>query len=432
MSEWAAHMIEGLHVAGLAGALCWLGACIWSVLPSGRRWRTVRYLQSMALLLIALRLADIRFRQVARLRTDHGAELAEAAERLRRAEEGPPDEAEAPDDEPNGDSEAAGAEADGAEPSASPPVDAARAYRQRGRQERAAGRQREDAVLKEIERDAKTAEQDVQELLYRSGDILRMRGWARVNRRIAVALLWGGAGLLGLDYLRRLASLTDAWFPLPVAGPWLRNLFGGPASVALAVAPAGPPGAKAPPASAGESTRSPGHFLELAVRKGESFIWFGTRDPLADRDRLYRVVIPNPRPLLLPLWQRIRPAVQTRWPAGGAWIDRALAGGPLLNAVPLTLVKREGPLPDEKMDDLLESAWFQRYAFVIQPGAHTDAWMAALDDFLRRRQSVLAAARRTVNLVFESPDMLTPDQFDEFQFLCGETQCRLVLLDTGG
>ena len=419
MMELVRHMMGGLHVAGVAAVGVWLGACIWSLWPSGRRWRTVRYVQSLALLAIAFWLADIRFRQVARLRTDHGAELAEAAERLRRAQEGPPPEVADADGESDGDADAAReAPAEAAEP-ATPPADRARAYRQRGRQERAAGRQREDAVLKELEQDARTAEQSVDELLYRSSDILRMRRWARGNRRLTVALLWGWVGLLGIDYLRRLASLTDAWFPLPVAGPWLRNLFPGPPMVALACTPGD--------RSADETAAGPARFLDLAVRKGESFIWFGTQDPLAGCDRLFRVVVPNPRPLVMPFWRRLRAPVQPRWPVSAAWIDRALTGGALVQAVPLTVVKRDGPLPTEKMDDFLESAWFQRYAFVIRPDGHTEDWLAALDDFLRRRQTVLAATRRTVNLVFESSALLTPDRREALQFLCGETNCRLVV-----
>lgn len=405
MMTTLASMISALHLAGMLSVLCWAAALLLVLLPSRYRWRTVRYWQALVLLLVALHLADLRFVQVARYRTDQSVELAAAEQRRLQeaAKAGDTSEGENPD------AVYEAAAARGAQAAD------ARAYRQRGRVEREAGRRVEEAPLVEIER---AAEQVVakEAKAYRSSELLRMRRWARGNRRFTVACLWLMGCLTVLDYMRRLHTPADAYLPLPLDGPWLNLLFPDVSSVWLTAG------------AAGDEAR----YLETLVRKGESFIRFGTGDPWEGRAALPRIVVPNPRPLLALPWRHLAPVLRSRRPAWADWVDRRLAGGPLLAIRPLTLVRYQGALPAGGMDDTLESAWFRRYGFSIHPGAHAGAWLEALDDFLRRRQIVLASARRTVNLVFASGDLLSREQFLEFQFLCSETNCRLTVITPPG
>jgi hypothetical protein len=393
------HIVQSLHVAGLLSVAVWVAALVFVSRPVKTRWRTVRFWQCLGLLLVSFWLADLRFMQISRLRVDQRRELAEAEERLETRTAAK--EAAA--------ARAAAAEAGAEDPDAVYEAAAAgvteeevRHYRSRGKVEREEGKRVEDKTIAAME---KKTEQKIEasSKLYRANEIHRMKRWARGNRRWTVLLLWTLAAVTAVDYLRRLNTAADAYLPVPICGRWLWFL-GRPA---LRV--------EATPAAA-DAVRP---WLESVVRKGETFIYFGRRDPwdpAAGPDRatwhevdrraaLPQLVIPVPR-------------------------DRVT-----LEFLPLRRVAARGAPHAETMDDTFESAWFRRYCFVVVPDGSAGAWLAQLRDFLHRRAVVLASARRPMNLVWDVPGALDDDALNDLLFMCGEINCRLVVFEasrTGG
>lgn len=80
---------------------------------------------------------------------------------------------------------------------------------------------------------------------------------------------------------------------------------------------------------------------------------------------------------------------------------------------------------------VLESAWFGRYCFCVQDRALAEGLLGGLEDFLDSRWVPRAAARRTVNLVWDRPSPPGGDVLDRLVFHCRESNMKLVMVADG-
>lgn len=183
-------------------------------------------------------------------------------------------------------------------------------------------------------------------------------------------LVWLAAFLVILDYLKRLNSTFDCYFPLPLASRALD-----------AIAPK-------TPAGWGQEEQVK-QFLENTVRKGETFILFTEEDSLP-QDTLPRI---------------------------------SVRGIPLLSLKKITCSSENMPFDN---DYIFESAWFNRYCFVIEGSDIAQKTLDDLIEFLSTRRTVFARARKTVNIVWALETTLEKDEIEELSFLCKETNYRLI------
>ncbi len=193
----------------------------------------------------------------------------------------------------------------------------------------------------------------------------------RANRAVAWGLASLAAGLCCLEYVRRYNTTLDAVWPIPLAGTFVDGLT---AKEHRALLPA---------------DRLP-EFLELAVRKGESFIAFVEHDPLAGRDVVDRFAV---GPLGWRLPKRTFSAL-------------ALAGDPGL------------------VEMVFETAWFARGCFVITGGEGAAGVLEAMAEECGRRTRTRAAARCPVNLVWALPGEPPPAADDDLSRLAARLNLR--------
>ena len=225
------------------------------------------------------------------------------------------------------------------------------AYRQRGKQQREAGKKRNSEEIQEAA-EVVTAEPTPRSLS--ETDVMRATALARLNRSLARWALLAAAVALVVDYLARFNRTWGGYWPLPIAGRWIDAAFG--KSYSTLVTPSGSSDIDA--------------LLTHIVRKGETYIDMGPTDQRSD-DAVARLTLRGRSLLVLP-----RHAVD--------------------------------PFEDEaQLDWVFESAWFGRACFVIGDAAEARRFMAYMLERLRMRRIPQANARRTVNLVWrfdEAPD----------------------------
>jgi hypothetical protein len=168
----------------------------------------------------------------------------------------------------------------------------------------------------------------------------------RVNRAFAWSLFALAAGLCGCEYVRRFNTTTDTVWPLPLAGTVIDGLTAKEHAARL------------------PADRLP-EFLELAVRKGETFIAFASGDPL---------------------------------PAAAA-LDR-FSLGPLGWRIPKRPVSAAALVADPGLlETVFETAWFGRGCFVVT-GAGAGTVLERMVEMLELRRRTRAAAGRTLDLVW--------------------------------
>jgi len=80
---------------------------------------------------------------------------------------------------------------------------------------------------------------------------------------------------------------------------------------------------------------------------------------------------------------------------------------------------------------VLESAWFGRYCFCVRDRALAEDLLGGLETFLDSRWIPRAAARRTVNLVWDRPSPPNDEVLARLVFLCRESNMKLVLAADG-
>ena len=374
-------------VTGILSILVWLSALVLHIRFARSPRRTSRYWLALGVALLGLWLANVNSGQVNRIRRDQSIELKAARERAEAAAA----EAEAETVQDTGSHETPQAEGD------------ARAYRQRGKQTRDAGKSDSGRVSGAAER--------VEEGTAATGRMLRPRDLLRANwldrRNLfgARCVLWLAVLLLVVDYLERFNKVFGAYFPLPIAGRIMDSLWSKPYTVHVR--------------SAQQAALK--SFLVDTVRKGETFIFFTEKDPWKE-SAIPRLLLPDIRPWLLKLAARLgRRRTAAERAAMRAWPGR-------VGFRRLTKVTCAGPGERFDSETAFESAWFGRYCFVVEGHDTGRAWIKDLAAFLSMRQSVLAHVRRTVNVVWGLGSQVPADVMKDLLFLCPETNYRLVLV----
>ena len=135
-------------------------------------------------------------------------------------------------------------------------------------------------------------------------------------------------------------------------------------------------------------------FLQRAVRKGETFIYFCRKDPSLP-SALSRL------PSFVPVSWRLEKVTCTA-----------------------------GEFDDEF---IFESAWFGRYCFVhIGDGPLALGRLDGLADFLELRHQTRASAAHTVNVLWDLDSQIPEDTLDRLLPLCRETNFRLIRVTSPG
>ncbi|NLE67724.1 MAG: hypothetical protein GX608_09905 [Lentisphaerae bacterium] len=273
------------------------------------------------------------------------------------------------------------------------------------------------------------------------------------------------------DYLRRFNQTASAPFPLPIGSQALDALFPKAHSTAL-------------------RAREPGlvrDFLALVTRKGEPFIYFGAADIVGTQalPRLYLPFFEFPRLLANAFSTRrvgspkacaLKKKIM-RWlavPFAAIGILLRFAGGfllrgfhALLRILPswarqsnhatrrlkhhatiassrLRVFARnlargfvsEFPMPVISLAPgqstvsetfVFESAWFRRYSFVVQGFEEARSHIAFLHDFLDARFHPNAAARHTVNIVWDHDADMPDASLRDLALLARESNFKLVV-----
>ncbi len=137
-------------------------------------------------------------------------------------------------------------------------------YKQRGKAERAEGKTEELADVEATVKDAKESKPSGKML--KEEDKIRAEHWDRANlfmgRWTLVIVLF----LAVADYVRRFNRTFDVFLPLPLSCPWLDRLSPKSTSVLLTKA----------------DRTALAHHLRNFVRRGETYVYFGPSDPVAE------------------------------------------------------------------------------------------------------------------------------------------------------
>ncbi|MHC4199073.1 MAG: hypothetical protein ACYSU0_03715 [Planctomycetota bacterium] len=263
-------------------------------------------------------------------------------------------------------------------------------YKKRGKQERKAGRKRSEGAVAEGEREGDdkappplTPLLDAVEESFvhlPRADVYLANRLDVVNLNAAVAVLLAAAALALFDYLRRFNSTDAQLLPLPLAAlprpvPSLVGYLS-PTAHAVCIAPGDREGLAA--------------RLARAVRRGQTFIYFGERDP---------------------------------WP--GDALPRLPFGLWGLSKIACSDAEEPGS------EFVFESAWFGRYCFVVEGEKLSRAMLDGLRSFLSARQTTRARARAPVNIAWDHDSPPGRELLDELVFLCRETNFRLLVASRG-
>jgi len=250
------------------------------------------------------------------------------------------------------------------------------AYRVAGKQKRAVGKV--DAASARLAgdalRDGATADGEAAVTLKLPEYLLATR-LSRINRLLAGLVLFGVFGVAAGDYLRRFNQPRESYWPLPIAGPWMKTVSPGPLLVNLKSA------------SAGELAA----FLEQVARKGQTFAYFGDRVKASDLSA-----------------NRLRLG---RW---GIW--------------PLRLLTWGQPAVPRDWDFLVDAVWFGRYGVFIS-AADGAPGLSAFTERLAGRSALRATAAALPHLVCDLGSGVDQDLLKRLRRRCQETGVRLVLVE---
>jgi len=297
------------------------------------------------------------------------------------------------------------------------------AYRERGKVAREGGKEVGDKMLE------KATEVDAHEVsVYREMselDVSRANRYDEHNRFLAGLAYWLCLLAVLIDYLSRFNKTVGACYPLPISSRVLDDFC--PKTSSVRVRRATP-----------EAIRN---FLERAVRKRETFIYFGEDNPWetppGDDARatgvpqqsscLPRLWIPDPRPWALETLAVGMKAIHCdRTSALDATRESLRVRD--LRCVSLPILTYPSTEPDIDRQFLFESAWFSRYAVVVLDQEEASAWIDELRTFLGARLRVLAHARRTVNIVWNFKTVIPEEVLHDVLFLCGETNYKFLMM----
>lgn len=349
---------ETFGLIGAASVAAWAAAALLVVagLFSRRRWTA--WVGGLATAVAGVGLAAVTSEHIRSIEVDRSAEVeaaeAAGAEKARSRLRGRAADIRFAEDTATDQADLAGvsvAEEQGAyERAVEEELAKIPAYRRRGKQVRggAGAGGGTDAAG-----EADAAGPDKQPPVVRSlpeSQLLVARRLDRTNRALAWGLASLAAGLCCLEYVRRYNTTLDAVWPVPLAGTFIDGLAAKEHRAAL-------------PAD------RVSEFLELAVRKGESFIAFMEHDPFADQDAVTRIAV-----------------------------------GPLGWRLPKQTFSAAALASDPGLVELVfETAWFGRGCFVITGADGAAGVLNAIVEEFGRRTRTRAAARCLVNLVWALP-----------------------------
>jgi len=261
-------------IVGIASILAWLGAIGVFIVFARSRRRHVFYASALGLAVAAYVLARVNSLNVSAIQMDQSEDLAaaqQAQQRLREqiSEDGritsPVKFAE---DAPGEDSDAAGKRKEASVPiagrtnAALATLDAGEpAYRQQGKQKRETGKKQ--AVVKEGE--AGSPKEEAAARTLKAPDLILANRLDRYNLIVVRLLLLISVILIGWDYVQRFNTTFDAHAPLPLSGHWIDLHF--PKTHAVHIA--------------NPDLHPLKPYMETVVRKGETFLYFGSQDPWA-------------------------------------------------------------------------------------------------------------------------------------------------------
>ncbi len=266
-------------------------------------------------------------------------------------------------------------------------------YKKRGKRSRDAGRKAGGGDFADLE--GAVAGGVRAGRMMKAWDVIRANRLDRVNLfavryGLLVALL-----MLATDYLSRFNRTFGALLPVPVAGRLVDALFAKTHAVLVESAD-------------DDALRA---YLQTAIRKGETFVYFGPADPWRD----------------------------VEGPTGGVNLPAMLSGllrrrgqgppGPCrlpLGLLPVTKVVC-GAAGACGSGFLFESAWFGRYCFVVEGAESARRVLPDLLAHLRARHRSGASAGRTVHLVWHLHEPPNPELLPELVRLCKETNFKLLL-----
>lgn len=291
-------------------------------------------------------------------------------------------------------------------------------YRAEGKVERETGKKVKDRTLEKAAR-LETARDTTRFRLMPAAEVRRANHLDRLNLFCATFAFWLALAFVATDYLSRFNTTFNAGFPLPLACRLLDRLY--PKSHSVLWHSAEPKALR--------------QYLEDVVRKGETFVYVGDEDPWANtavnRNTLPRIRLTNPLPWILCLVRRIRLRRRPHRPL----FKHLIVPEFMLRDIALMPLRKLSCTPNQDRFDnnwVFESAWFGRYAFVVVSPSPADKWLGDLIDFLTLRRTALAAARRTVNVVWNSREPMPPTILDQLLFLCPETNYRMIVISAPG
>ncbi len=265
-------------------------------------------------------------------------------------------------------------------------------YRQGGKVERDEGRKRTDADTKALTEQAAVTGVDEARKLPEQ-EVIAAQRYDRTNLFITRFLfLLAGLTLL-IDYVRRLNRTDDALLPLPLSGRLLDAVS--PKSLVVHLQAT----------EAGVVER----YVRRAVGRGESFLYFGATHPLKDE------------PTTLP-----RLSLTGIGDAGRGVCLRARVARLGLWPMKLYTVANLTDVPGPKF--LLETLWFTRASFVVLGDACGRAVLASALEHLTMRHVPRARVRRTVHLIWHSPEPMSAAVGEDLEYLCRSAQMKLVVV----
>ncbi len=349
-------LYEYFGVVGIASIVAWAAALLLLAAFARSRMRTRAWLAAFALALLAFVLAKVNSHYIGQFETERSPASAGGGKR---------ESGESGESRPLGD--------DSRDSQDSRFAHAQPAYREAGKQKRDEGAKIERPELATVS-EKPHAVPSARRLP--EADIIAADRLDRLNLFAARLVPWLALLALAFDYLSRLNRTLGCAFPLPIAGRTLDALFPKTHSVLLSTPEA-------------EATR---HYLEQLVRKGETFIYFGTADPW-EADALPRL----PGAFGANLWP----------------VRKLRHGG-------------QGVPADPRF--VFDAAWFGRYCFVVTDPEAATALMAQLADYLDARRIPRASAPRTVHIVWDLPPPLPARSPQEWASLCREANFKLTVV----
>jgi len=249
-------------------------------------------------------------------------------------------------------------------------------YRSRGKQQRDAGKSRDDASGDEAPEASPAVEESARFLP--EADVIRANRWDRINLGLVRLTLLAAAVLVVFDYFRRFNRALDPVAPLPFSGAAVDAVIPKSRVVCLR--------------DAGKDDGALRSFLERLVRKGETFIYLGPGDPW-------------PAQASLPRWR-------AKWCRRGLdklACDATASGG--------------------RRDFAFEAAWFNRACVTTTDAAAAEGMFDHVVRSLggpRPRE----AARKTVNLVARLATPPSPATLAAIASRCEANNLRLVVVSS--